>query len=171
MYMYIYMCIKYPQTAVKDTQDIAFEWVTGLHLKKLLFFPGMKWCPHALLAGCSGTSWYPAGWGHPFCECRGPFGPDVIAILAKKHDSAQVLEIQDLARSWSSKTWYDMHWLKTHTHICGSWRNSYFMMTSCIHGQVPDRSLVPAIPPKKGKMDADDWKPGSLLSTSNCILF
>ena len=42
MYMYIYMCIKYPQTAVKDTQDIAFEWVTGLHLKKLLFFPGMK---------------------------------------------------------------------------------------------------------------------------------
>ena len=27
----------------------------------------------------------------------------------KKHDSHQVLDCQDLARSWNSKTWYDMH--------------------------------------------------------------
>ena len=45
------------------------------------------------------------------------------------------------------------------------------MMTSCMHGQVPNHSLVPANASKKGKMDADDWKPGSIVSTFCSILF
>ena len=35
--------------------------------------------------------------------------PCLRRINQKKHDSHQVLDCQDLARSWNSKTWYDMH--------------------------------------------------------------